>query len=41
MDNSELIDNIQSEIDLIEKVSLLLQRTSEFARNQAKFKLNL
>ncbi|MCF6464673.1 ATPase [Clostridium sp. Cult2] len=37
--NSDLINNIQSEIDLIEKVSLLLQRTSEFARNQAKVQI--
>lgn len=35
-ENKELIKNIQSEVDLVGKVSLLLQRTSEFARSQAK-----
>lgn len=33
------IKKIQSDIDLIGKVSLLLQRTSEFARNQAKIQI--
>lgn len=37
--NKDKINNIQSEVDLIEKVSLLLQRTSEFARNQAKVQI--
>lgn len=36
---NDLIKSIQSEIDLNEKVSLLLQRTSEFARNQAKIQI--
>lgn len=35
-ENKDKIKVIQAEVDLIEKVSLLLQRTSEFARNQAK-----
>lgn len=35
-ENKKSIENIQSQINLIEKVSILLQRTSEFARNQAK-----
>jgi DNA repair ATPase RecN len=34
--NKIIIDEIQKEIELIEKVSVLLQSTSEFARNQAK-----
>lgn len=38
-ENNNLIKNIQLQIDLIEKVSLLLQRTSEFARNQAKIQI--
>lgn len=38
-ENNDLIKNIQLQIDLIEKVSLLLQRTSEFARNQAKIQI--
>ena len=38
-ENKKLIEYIQSEIDLIEKVSVLLQRTSEFARNQAKHQI--
>ncbi|CCQ93076.1 conserved hypothetical protein [[Clostridium] ultunense Esp] len=36
---NDLIKSIQLEIDLNEKVSLLLQRTSEFARNQAKIQI--
>lgn len=34
--NKIIIDETQKEIELIEKVSVLLQSTSEFARNQAK-----
>lgn len=37
--NKNKIKEIQVDIDLIEKVSLLLQRTSEFARNQAKVQI--
>lgn len=35
-ENRKLINNIQKELELIEKVGVLLQSTSEFARNQAK-----
>jgi DNA repair ATPase RecN len=35
-ENKKSIKSISEEINLIEKVSVLLQRTSEFARNQAK-----
>ena len=35
-ENKKLIENIQKELELIEKVGILLQSTSEFARNQAK-----
>ena len=38
-ENKQSIKDIQSETDLIEKVSMLLQRTSEFARNQAKVQI--
>jgi DNA repair exonuclease SbcCD ATPase subunit len=38
-ENKQSIKDIQSETDLIEKVSVLLQRTSEFARNQAKVQI--
>src|SRR5690554_6581647 len=30
------LSNIEEEIDLLSKVNILLQKTSEFARNQAK-----
>lgn len=36
---NELIESIESKIQLMEKVSVLLQRTSEFARNQAKVQI--
>ena len=35
-ENKKLIENIQKELELIQKVGILLQSTSEFARNQAK-----
>ncbi|HHV38579.1 MAG TPA: ATPase [Tepidimicrobium sp.] len=35
-ENKKIIDSIGEEIDLMEKVGLLLQQTAEFARNQAK-----
>ncbi len=35
-ENKELIKSIYKKVSLIEKVSLLLQKTSEFARSQAK-----
>ena len=35
-ENREAIEDIQSKLELIEKVKLLLQKTSEFARDQAK-----
>lgn len=38
-EHNDRIEKIQVDIDLIEKVSLLLQRTSEFARNQAKIQI--
>ncbi len=38
-ENKKFIEDIQSETNLIEKVSILLQRTSEFARNQAKVQI--
>ena len=38
-ENKKLIEEIQSEIDLMVKVSALLQRTSEFARSQAKVQI--
>ncbi|NLX61770.1 MAG: ATPase [Tissierellia bacterium] len=40
IDNTKkALDNIQDEIDLLEKVNILFQKTSEFARNQAKFQI--
>lgn len=38
-ENNIEIKKIQSQIELIEKVSILLQRTSEFARNQSKVQI--
>ena len=35
----QLVEQIESDIDLIGKVSVLLQSTSEFARNQAKLQV--
>lgn len=34
--NKKLIEDIDTEVELIEKAGILLQNTSEFARNQAK-----
>lgn len=38
-ENKNQIKSIQSEIELLEKVSILFQKTSEFARNQAKLQI--
>lgn len=38
-DNNEAINDIVSQIELIEKVSILLEKTSEFARNQARIQI--
>lgn len=38
-ENKSLIENIQNQIDINEKVSILLQKTSEFARSQAKIQI--
>lgn len=35
-DSKKAINNIQSEVELLEKVSILFQKTSEFAREQAR-----
>ncbi|GFN36473.1 ATPase [Tepidimicrobium xylanilyticum] len=38
-EHNKIIEDIKKEMDLIEKASLLLQKTSEFARNQAKIQV--
>ena len=38
-ENKNIIENIQEQMDLNEKVSVLLQKTSKFARNQAKIQI--
>lgn len=38
-ENKKIIEDIQHQVELNEKVSILLQKTSEFARNQAKIQV--
>ena len=39
-ENNKVIKQIDNQIELNEKVVVLLQKTSEFARNQAKLQIN-